>query len=69
MFDDNAGTQFVADCLEGLAFHHVKSTMHWTSQDLNKILATGNKFYTFPQRSYLMHSTRYLLEDGLPKFF
>lgn len=68
MFGDNAGTQCVANCLAGLAFEQFKSSRHWTTQDMNKILATGDEMYTYLQRSSSMHN-RYLLVDELPQFF
>ncbi|XP_052695810.1 uncharacterized protein LOC128174255 [Crassostrea angulata] len=68
MFGDNAGTQCVANSLAGLAFEQFKSSKLWTTQDMNKILATGDELYTFLQRSSSMHS-RYLLVDELPQYF
>lgn len=68
MFGDNAGTQCVANCLAGRAFEQFKSSKLWITQDVNKILATGDELYTFLQRSSSMHS-RYLLVDELPQFF
>lgn len=68
MFGDNAGTQCVANCLAGLAFEQFQKSTHWTSQDMNNILATGDELYTFLQRSSSMHN-RYLLVEELPQYF
>lgn len=68
IFGDNAGTQCVANCLAGLAYEQFKKSTHWTSQDMNNILATGDELYTFLQRSSSMHN-RYLLVEELPQYF
>ncbi|XP_062609537.1 uncharacterized protein LOC134271330 [Saccostrea cucullata] len=68
MFEDNAGTQCVANCLAGLAYHKLKNAKNWTSMDMDRILMTGDELYTYLQRSSSI-SDRYLLVEELPQFF
>ena len=46
LFEDNAGTQCVANCLAALAYHKLKSAKYWSSNDMNRILMTGDELYT-----------------------
>lgn len=67
MFGNNAGTQCVANCLAGLAFEQFKCSTLWTTQDMNRVLTTGDELYTYLQRSSSMHH-RYLLVEELPQY-
>lgn len=67
MFGNNSGTQCVANCLDGLAFEQFKCSTLWTTQDMNRILTTGDELYTYLQRSSSMHH-RYLLVEELPQY-
>ena len=68
LFEDNAGTQCVANCLAALSYHKLKNANHWTTTDMNKILMTGDELYTFLQRSSSV-TNRYLLVEELPENF
>ena len=68
IFEDNAGTQCVANCLAALAYHKLKSAKYWSSNDMNQILMTGDELYTYLQRSSSIHD-RYLLVEELPEHF
>ncbi|XP_078311297.1 uncharacterized protein LOC144618640 [Crassostrea virginica] len=68
LFEDNAGTQCVANCLAALSYHILKSAMYWTTMDMNRILMTGDELYTYLQRSSSVNN-RYLLVEELPEHF
>ncbi|XP_062611086.1 uncharacterized protein LOC134272924 [Saccostrea cucullata] len=68
MFEENAGTQCVANCLAGLAFHKFKNAKSWTTMDMDRVLMTGDELYTYLQRSSSI-TDRYLLVEELPQFF
>ncbi|XP_062602076.1 uncharacterized protein LOC134263711 [Saccostrea cucullata] len=68
MFEENAGTQCVANCLAGLAYDKLKNAKSWTTMDMDRILMTGDELYTYLQRSSLI-SERYLLVEELPQLF
>ncbi|XP_062613488.1 uncharacterized protein LOC134275232 [Saccostrea cucullata] len=68
MFEENAGTQCVANCLAGLAYHKLKNAKSWTTMDMDRILMTGDELYTYLQRCSSI-SDRYLLVEELPQFF
>ncbi|XP_078328196.1 uncharacterized protein LOC144623624 [Crassostrea virginica] len=68
LFEDNAGTQCVANCLAGLSFHKLKNAVCWTVMDMNRILMTGDELYTFLQRSSSIRD-RFLLVEELPELF
>ncbi|XP_062614313.1 uncharacterized protein LOC134276047 [Saccostrea cucullata] len=68
IFEDNAGTQCVANCLAGLAFHKLKNAKNWTTMDMDRILMTGDELYTYLQRSSSI-TDRYLLVEELPQLF
>lgn len=68
LFEDNAGTHCVANCLAGLAYHKLRNAMNWTSMDMDRILMTGDELYSFLQRSSSIND-RYLLVEELPKLF
>lgn len=67
-FEDNAGTQCVAICLSGLAYHKLKSALSWTTSDIDQVLMTGDELYTYLQRSSSIND-RYLLVEELPQLF
>ena len=46
LFEENAGTQCVANCLAALSYHRLRNAMYWTSADMNRILMTGDELYT-----------------------
>ncbi|XP_078320119.1 uncharacterized protein LOC111115941 [Crassostrea virginica] len=68
LFENNAGTQCVANCLAALSYNKLKNAKSWTSMDLNRILVTGDELYTFLQRSSSIND-RYLLVEELPEHF
>ncbi|XP_062606132.1 uncharacterized protein LOC134267940 [Saccostrea cucullata] len=68
MFGDTAGTQCVANCLSGLAYHLLKSAQIWQTADVNKVLVNGDELYTYLQNCSSITS-RYLLVDELPQYF
>ncbi|XP_061185136.1 uncharacterized protein LOC133193183 [Saccostrea echinata] len=68
LFGDNAGTQCVANCLAGLAYNVLKSAAIWQTNDMNKILVTGDELYTYLQHCSSITS-RFLLVEELPHFF
>ncbi|XP_062621669.1 uncharacterized protein LOC134283235, partial [Saccostrea cucullata] len=68
MFEENAGTQCVANCLAGLAYHKLKNAKSWTTMDMDRVLMTGDELYTYLQRSSTTNH-RYLLVEELPQFF
>ncbi|XP_062609123.1 uncharacterized protein LOC134270887 [Saccostrea cucullata] len=68
IFGENAGTQCVANCLSGIAYHNIKNAKYWQRADINKVLATGDELYTYLQRSSTIKS-RYLLVSELPQYF
>ncbi|XP_062618494.1 uncharacterized protein LOC134280069 [Saccostrea cucullata] len=68
IFEENAGTQCVANCLAGLAYHKLKNAKSWTTSDMDRILMTGDELYTYLQRSSSI-SDRYLLVEELPQLF
>ena len=68
LFEENAGTQCVANCLAALSYHRLRNAKYWTSTDMNRILMTGDELYTFLQRSSLIRD-RYLLVEELPELF
>ncbi|XP_078315563.1 uncharacterized protein LOC144619975 [Crassostrea virginica] len=68
LFQDNAGTQCVANCLAALSYHKLKSANYWTTMDMNRILMTGDELYTFLQRCSSIND-RYLLVEELPENF
>ncbi|XP_062579086.1 uncharacterized protein LOC134241009 [Saccostrea cucullata] len=68
MFEENAGTQCVANCLAGLAYHKLKNAKSWNTADMDRILMTGDELYTYLQRCSSIND-RYLLVDELPQHF
>ena len=68
MFGENAGTQCVANSLTALAYHKVKNAKQWQTEDMNKILATGDEMYSYLQQSSTV-GNRYLLVSELPQYF
>lgn len=68
LLKENAWTQCVANCLAGLSFYKVKSSQNWTSQDMDRILITGDELYTYLQRSSFIND-RFLLGEDLPHLF
>ncbi|XP_062580136.1 uncharacterized protein LOC134242119 [Saccostrea cucullata] len=68
MFGANAGSQCVANCLAGLAYHKAKCAEYWKTMDMNKILVTGDELYSYLQRSSSI-TNRYLLVEELPELF
>ncbi|XP_062614203.1 uncharacterized protein LOC134275940 [Saccostrea cucullata] len=68
IFEENAGTQCVANCLAGLAYHKLKNATIWTTMDMDRILMTGDELYTYLQRSSSVNN-RYLLVEELPQLF
>lgn len=68
MFGNTAGTQCVANCLAALAYNALKCARNWKTNDLNKILVTGDELYTYLQNSSSI-TNRYLLVEELPQYF
>ncbi|XP_062615266.1 uncharacterized protein LOC134277003, partial [Saccostrea cucullata] len=68
IFEENAGTQCVTNCLAGLAYHKLKNAKNWTTMDMDRILMTGDELYTYLQRSSSIND-RYLLVEELPQLF
>ncbi|XP_062581095.1 uncharacterized protein LOC134242909 [Saccostrea cucullata] len=68
IFGDSAGTQCVANCLSGLAYHLLKSAEMWQTADVNKVLVNGDELYTYLQNCSSITS-RYLLVEELPQYF
>lgn len=68
LFLENSGTQCVANCLAALAYHKLKIAQDWATNDVDRILITGDELYTFLQRCSLIRD-RYLLVEKLPQLF
>lgn len=64
LFLDNSGTQ----CLAALAYHKLKNAQDCATNDMDRILMTGDELYTFLQRCSLIRD-RYLLVEELPQLF
>lgn len=64
----NSGTQCVANCLTGLAYHELKNAKFWIIVDMERALITGDKLYTYLQRSSTIND-RYLLVEEMPERF